>query len=83
MVCSKMERLTRLPLISSAFALLVILLRSEPVQACAVCFKDPDSDLTKGAQAGVLFLAIVVYSLMMGIGVVIYKWYKRAKALEA
>lgn len=35
-------------------------------QACSVCFGDPDSDLTKGLNAGVLALLIVVSMVLAG-----------------
>lgn len=34
--------------------------------ACSVCFGDPDSDLTKGLNAGVLALLIVVSMVLAG-----------------
>jgi hypothetical protein len=35
-------------------------------QACSVCFGDPDSDLAKGLNAGVLALLIVVGTVLSG-----------------
>lgn len=36
-------------------------------KACAVCVGDPDSPLTQGMVAGVLFLLIVVLGVLSGI----------------
>ena len=35
-------------------------------QACSVCFGDPDSDMTKGLNAGVLALLAVVAIVLSG-----------------
>jgi hypothetical protein len=35
-------------------------------QACSVCFGDPDSDLSKGLNAGVLALLVVVSTVLSG-----------------
>ena len=35
-------------------------------QACSVCFGDPDSDLTKGLNAGVFALLLVVCCVLAG-----------------
>lgn len=47
--------------------------------ACAVCFGDPDSALTKGAANGVIFLAAVVYLVLMAMGMVGVFWILRAR----
>ncbi len=47
--------------------------------ACAVCFGDADSALTKGAANGVIFLAVVVYLVLMGMGMVGVFWILRAR----
>ncbi len=49
--------------------------------ACAVCFKDPSSKMVQGAQSGVLFLAAVIYILLMAMFGVFYMWYRRSKKL--
>jgi len=45
--------------------------------ACAVCFTDPDSLMSKGARWGVGFLGIVVVSLLIVIGAIAYRWVRR------
>jgi len=52
-----------------------------PVSACSVCFGDPNSDLVQGARAGIIFLGVMVYGLLMMIGGVGAFWYLRAKKL--
>ena len=36
------------------------------VQACPVCFGDPDSPLTHGARQGILTMLILTYSVLIG-----------------
>ncbi|HCU26037.1 MAG TPA: hypothetical protein DF383_13550 [Deltaproteobacteria bacterium] len=50
--------------------------------ACAVCYKDPESPLTKGAMMGVLVLAVIVCGVLAGIAYIGYSWHKRAKFLS-
>ncbi|MDE2999707.1 MAG: hypothetical protein OXU79_11580 [Gemmatimonadota bacterium] len=53
----------------------------EMVQACAVCYGDPESDMAKGAAAGVLVLMGIVVSVLGGIvGVTIF-WVRRARRI--
>ena len=49
-----------------ALVLLAVLLCPLAAQACSVCFGDPDSDLSKGLNAGVLALLIVVSMVLSG-----------------
>ena len=44
----------------------VLLMSNARAWACAVCQGDPDSELVKGAEAGVILLAVVTYGLLMG-----------------
>ena len=49
------------------------------LQACAVCYGNPESDMAKGAAAGVLVLMGIVLSVLVGIvGVAIF-WMRRAR----
>ena len=45
--------------------------------ACAVCFGDPNSLMTKGALWGVGFLGIVIVAVLIVIGAVAYRWARR------
>jgi hypothetical protein len=51
--------------------------------ACSVCYGDPDSPMVKGAEAGVLFLAVVVYGVLFGMGGIGVLWFIRARRLTA
>ncbi len=44
---------------------LFAVLAAQPVWACAVCFGDPNSDMVKGAKAGVIVLAVIVYGVVL------------------
>lgn len=44
----------------------ILLMSNAPAWACAVCQGDPNSEMVKGAEAGVLLLAVVTYGLLMG-----------------
>lgn len=49
--------------------------------ACAVCYGNPDSDMVKGAKAGVIFLIIMIYAVLMAMAGIAGYWYHRAKKL--
>ena len=51
----------------------------EMVRACAVCYGDPESDMAKGAAAGVLALMGIVVSVLGGIAGVTIFWVRRAR----
>lgn len=46
---------------------------------CFICFGDPESNLTQGAQAGVLFMVGVIYTVLMGFVSVTAFWFVRAR----
>ena len=50
----------------TGLVVLFTLLFPAVTQACSVCFGDPDSDLSKGLNAGVLALLIVVSMVLSG-----------------
>lgn len=62
-------------------ALLLVLLTASDAWACAVCQGDADSDLTRGAKAGVILMVAVTYVLLMGGGALIVSWIVRAKRM--
>lgn len=51
--------------------------------ACAVCFGDPNSEMTKGLKAGIILLILVVAGVLTGIASIGLTWARRAKALES
>ncbi len=50
--------------------------------ACAVCFGDPSSPLSKGVAAGVAFLIVVVGGVLSAIVITAYRWARRARQLK-
>lgn len=50
--------------------------------ACPVCIGNPNSPLVKSANAGVLFLLVVVSGLLVAIGGLMVYWTKRARKLN-
>ncbi len=78
--------MSRKRLASVSLALLVCLaalLTAQPVLACSVCYGDPNSAMTQGAQAGVLVLLGVVGVVLTGFGSLLLFWIRRAAQLEA
>lgn len=55
---------------------------SESVMACAVCFGDPNSNMVKGASAGIFVLLGVIISVLMSIVAVTLFWARRARAIR-
>jgi hypothetical protein len=55
---------------------------AENLFACAVCFGDPNSHLTIGAFAGVVFLFAIIFLVLGGIFAVAIFWSRRARLLE-
>jgi len=49
--------------------------------ACAVCFGDPDSDMAKGATAGVMFMVGVTGMMLLGIAGLGLTWIRRSRQL--
>ena len=66
-----------------ATGLTLIAVTSQPVLACAVCFGDPDSDMVKGAKAGVLVLAVIVYGVVFSMAGVAGFWILKSRRIAA
>lgn len=65
-----------LPVLAGLFA------RTEAVDACAVCFGNPDSPMVQGAASGVLVLAGIIYTVLFGfVGIALF-WTIRARKLR-
>ena len=64
-------------------ALALSFIPSSRTLACAVCFGDPESSMTHGAQSGILVMLLITYSLLIGlatmIGIVIFCARRRLK----
>jgi hypothetical protein len=52
------------------------------VVACSVCQGNPDSDLSKGAQAGVLFMVIVTYAVLLSFAGLAALWFVRVRRIR-
>ncbi len=63
-------------------ACLGVILSAQPVLACSVCYGDPNSAMSQGAQAGVLVLLGVVATVLTGVASLLIFWMRRAARLE-
>jgi hypothetical protein len=64
-------------------ACLGALLIASPAFACSVCYGDPNSAMSKGAQAGVLVLLGVIGVVLTGLASLLIFWMRRAANLKA
>ncbi len=62
---------------------LAALLGAQPARACSVCFGDPSSGLSQGAQAGMLVLLGVIGVVLTGLASLFGFWMRRAANLRA
>lgn len=62
--------------------LTAMILAADKLFACSVCFGDPNSPLTHGAKAAVLFLVGVVVMVLCSIVGVAMFWMHRARLLQ-
>ena len=60
-----------------------LLLSAQPALACSVCFGDPTSNISQGAQAGMLVLLGVVASVLLAFASLLIFWIRRAANLES
>ena len=72
-----MELPVRRACVAAAVAIGVMI--PEVARACAVCYGNPESDMAKGAAAGVLVLMGIVVSVLVGIVGVTLFWMRRAR----
>ncbi len=70
-----------LPLRLSVVIIGILLCAPTSALACATCFGDPDSEMVKGAQAGILFLGVVTFGMLTSIAGVAGCWALRARKL--
>ena len=68
----------------SALALTVsaILFGANAANACAVCFGDPNAQMTKGAEQGVWFLLAVMLLVQVGFGIFFFYLRRRARGFR-
>ncbi len=65
------------PRLACFVASLVTLMFVDVASACSVCQGDPSSKMAQGAQAGVLFMAITTYVLLLGMAALVASWFIR------
>lgn len=81
-----MSALRAFPMLSVAliFAVAVVVLASAgDAVACAVCYGDPDSPMTKGIVAGVWVLLGCIFTLLTGFASMFLYWMSRSRRLSA
>ncbi len=78
-----MSQSRRTSLTLTILACLGALLSAQPALACSVCYGDPNSAMSHGAQAGVLVLLGVVGTVLTGLASLLIFWMRRAASLEA
>lgn len=65
--------------IGAATATLPVLLVPRMAAACAVCFGDPNAQMTKGAEDGIWFLLGVMVLVQAGFGMFFFYLRRRAQ----
>jgi hypothetical protein len=67
----------------TAAAVAVVMSSASPVWACSVCYGDKDSAMVQGAGAGVLFMLLLTYALLVfGFGGMAALWFVRSRRLR-
>lgn len=69
-------------LYSIAFSMMLWMGEVQQLNACATCFGDPESDMAKGAVAGMIVLASIIGFIMMGIAGTGFYWVHRSRQLH-
>ncbi|MEE9294293.1 MAG: hypothetical protein V3W34_04915 [Phycisphaerae bacterium] len=67
----------------SLLAILVTAWWPQTTWACAVCFGDPNSEMVRGAKAGVFVLMLVVYGVLFTMAGVVGAWALKARKVAA
>lgn len=57
-------------------------LLADVARACSVCQGNPDSELVKGAQGGVVVMILVTYGVLLCFGTMVALWLVRARRLS-
>jgi len=60
-------------------ALSIGLAATREASACSVCQGDPNSNLVKGAEAGVLLMVLITYGLLLGMTALCVSWFVRQR----
>jgi hypothetical protein len=78
-----LRTLTKLS-VAAMFAFAVIVLASAgDADACAVCYGDPESPMTKGMAAGIWVLLGCIFTVLTGFASVFLYWMSRSRRLSA
>lgn len=68
---------------SLIFAILVVVLYAAPcVRACSACQGNPNSEMVKGAQGGVIVMVLVTYSVLLTFGGMVALWMVRTRRIR-
>lgn len=65
-----------------AAAAIASLWTAVPTWACAVCGGDRDSDMVKGAEAGVLTMVVITYGVLLCFGAMVVACFVRSRRLR-
>ncbi len=65
--------------IGAAAAACAALLAPRLAAACAVCFGDPNAQMTKGAENGIWFLLAIMVLVQVGFGIFFFHLRRRAQ----
>lgn len=76
----KMARMSNMVLVLVSY--LILTFHSHPALACAVCYGDPASPLSKGAKFGAIALIAFISGVLFAIAMIACTWAKRARALS-
>lgn len=76
--------MTRLGQFVSALCLATcgLAFQAAPAWACAVCQGNRDSDLVKGAEAGVLTMVLITYGVLLCFGAMVVACFVRSRRLR-
>jgi hypothetical protein len=65
-----------------AILITLLLFGARSAEACAVCFGDPNAQMTKGAEQGVWFLLGVMLLVQLGFGIFFFYLRRRARGFR-
>jgi hypothetical protein len=77
-----MVRLRSKALLASVLGASIVMLAARHADACAVCFGDPSSPLTKAMGSGILLLLGCIATVLGGFASMFVYWMVRAKRLR-
>jgi hypothetical protein len=69
-------------MIALLLAVVLVLTQTDLAAACAVCFGDPNAQMTKGAEQGVWFLLGIMLLVQIGFGIFFLYLRRRARGFR-